>query len=272
MLMLVICVSDLFVFICPTPSISPASKMESAVFVSASALIVAYLYKRNHRDNKIKKFPDIVEEYCKHEDLELVKARKESVHTKAMIVLDYPCIKGKRYLFPRFGSTSFYSWVVDELALNKEKAFLDIGCCMGPCIRQLSLDIKSKTLRDDDSIWFQLTALEYEPKFLELGFELFNDAERRKANFQLGNLVDLKDKERNIDHLMESFDFIYEGSVLHLFGEKGNVTFIQNVLKLLKPGGYFMMNKEMKENIIYIPLLIYYFSCTFKRVVMEQFP
>ncbi len=80
----------------------------------------------------------------------------------------------------------------------------------------------------------QLHGVELESRFIDLGYELFNDRAFFTANFSTANLLSVP-LDASLLPYFGKVDVIYEGSVIHLFDEPSITTFIKNVKLLLKP-------------------------------------
>ncbi|KAI9147515.1 AB hydrolase superfamily protein B1A11.02 [Paramyrothecium foliicola] len=125
------------------------------------------------------------------------------------IFLDFPA-----YLQP------VYPEVLDRIKSGGE-TFLDLGCCFGQDIRKLIHDGAPSQ---------NLIGVDTEPRFLELGYELFRDRQKIRSRFLTGDVFD-------DDFLAEyrgKIDIIFLGSFLHLFTFEQQVTIVGQLVKLLR--------------------------------------
>ncbi|MDH5647047.1 MAG: class I SAM-dependent methyltransferase [Candidatus Heimdallarchaeota archaeon] len=130
----------------------------------------------------------------------------------------YHCTRGYRFLFPRITSHPRYA---DVLQLGKGMQLLDMGCFMGTDLRQLSIDGEFQSL----------TGMDREGIFWESGLELFDDAERIEIEFIESDVLSF--------NMMDRFDIIHAGSLLHLLTETENESLIHAVFDGLRSGGVF---------------------------------
>ena len=186
-----------------------------------------------------KGFLHFIKEYC-HGEEDIVQ-RVEEVHRKALKVYPYKCVMEKKYLSFRMYSHFEYASVVEQVGLHG-KRLLDIGCCMGTDVRRLLMDAAAKG-GEKFKPAEQVFGVDLEPGFLELGFEMFRDEARLKSNFFTADLLaNPKEPETLVASLephRHAFDYVYAGSVLHLFDESDIILFCKRVRQLLKPGGVF---------------------------------
>lgn len=75
---------------------------------------------------------------------------------------------------------------------------------------------------------------ELEPKFVELGYELFCDKERLGVEFKTGDFFSAEGGV-GLDLVEESFDMVHAASFFHLFSWTEQVEAVSKALRLLKP-------------------------------------
>jgi SAM-dependent methyltransferase len=95
--------------------------------------------------------------------------------------------------------------------------FLDVGCCVGQVLRKLAVDGVDST---------RLYGTDLEPRFVDIGYDLFRDGDKFKGTFVIGDLLKLKqgnqidgdgDGEEGLDALDGKMTFIHAASFFHLF-------------------------------------------------------
>ncbi|KAI1394660.1 hypothetical protein F4819DRAFT_254002 [Hypoxylon fuscum] len=127
----------------------------------------------------------------------------------------YPCIGTFRFL--EFDLSAHYAYKDHVLSPLKqpsvngavEPLFLDLGTCFGQDFRKVVYD---------GAVVHRLWASDIEPKFIELGFKMFNDADKLPRNHFLcpGNLLSdsPEDKLRVLD---DRVTILHMTAVFHLF-------------------------------------------------------
>jgi len=101
------------------------------------------------------------------------------------------------------------------------ETFLDLGCCVGQDIRKLVYDGAPSE---------NLIGVDTEPRFLNLGYELFNDREKLKAHFYAEDVFD----ENFLSEWRDRIDIVFLGSFLHLFSFEQQEIVLRQLVKLLK--------------------------------------
>ena len=115
-----------------------------------------------------------------------------------------------------------------------------MSCEQGPFIAHLLPSSSFSTLYDLAmhqsalDVKRQLHGAELESRFIDLGYDLFNDRAFFTANFSSANLLSVPLDAALLPYVGK-VDVVYEGSVIHLFDESSIITFIRNVKVLLKP-------------------------------------
>ncbi|KAL4735229.1 hypothetical protein BDV11DRAFT_212181 [Aspergillus similis] len=170
----------------------------------------------------LNKVPDIAREIFRDysgipEDQ--ITAHVHRVRDQAWDILPFPCIGLFRFLdFPAY-LQPVYPEVLSRI--KSGETFLDLGCCFGQDIRKLV---------HDGAPGENLIGVDTEPRFLELGYQLFKDKDRLKAHFLTGDV--LAD-----DFLAEwcgKIDIIFLGSFLHLFSFEQQKAIVVQLSRLLR--------------------------------------
>lgn len=151
------------------------------------------------------------------------KAKGTLTKTHAISSLPYPCIGVFRFLDFGANLSPLYPNVVRRV--RDGEIFLDLDCCFGQGIRKLVSDgAPSKNIIGADS----------EGRFIELGYELFQDRETLKSHFYTARIFD----DDFLAEWHEKVDIIYVGAFLHLFDFEKQLKVMAQLVKLLrkKPG------------------------------------
>ncbi|PLB48514.1 hypothetical protein P170DRAFT_360968 [Aspergillus steynii IBT 23096] len=141
------------------------------------------------------------------------------VREKAWNILPYPCIGNFKFLsFPNPLSPVY----PEALArIRTGHRFLDLGCCVGQGIRKLVYDGAPAE---------NLIGVDCEGRFVDLGYELFNDRGSLRTEFYVQDVFD----ENFLSHLRGQVDIIYLGLFLHLFSFDRQKVIMAQVMKLLR--------------------------------------
>ncbi|KAI1377026.1 hypothetical protein F4677DRAFT_417110 [Hypoxylon crocopeplum] len=157
----------------------------------------------------------------------VVKLRNE-----AYACFPYPCIGTFRFL--EFDLAAHYAYQEHVLSPLKqppsdgtiEPLFLDLGTCFGQDLRKLVYD---------GALTNRLWASDIEPKFIELGFKMFNDEDKLPRSHFLcpGNLLSdsSEDKLKGLD---DRVTILHMTAVFHLFSLDGQKTVADRCLRLLR--------------------------------------
>lgn len=106
---------------------------------------------------------------------------------------------------------------------NDGHTFLDLGCCFGSEIRQLTADgAPSENLYGTD----------LRSEFWELGYELFRDRETLMASFLVGDVFDASSELGKLDGKV---DIMHAASFFHLFTYEQQLEVGKRIVKLLRP-------------------------------------
>jgi SAM-dependent methyltransferase len=93
----------------------------------------------------------------------------------------YGCIGKLRFLQLTFAEDPRYQQALARLKEPGSKAtFLDLGCCVGQVLRQLAFDGADSS---------RLFGSDLEPRFMEMGYELFRDRETLKSTFVAADIL-----------------------------------------------------------------------------------
>jgi len=103
---------------------------------------------------------------------------------------------------------------------------LDLGCCVGQFIRQLSFD------GVDES---RLIGVDLYQSFINIGYDLFRDRGRLRASFVAGDMLDPTDK--GLQALDGKITIIHANNFWHLFNWQHQVAIGVRAVSLLKRGG-----------------------------------
>ncbi|KAL4995726.1 hypothetical protein BDV10DRAFT_187766 [Aspergillus recurvatus] len=107
-----------------------------------------------------------------------ITAHVHHVRDQAWDILPFPCISLFRFLdFPAY-LQPVYPEVLSRI--KSGETFLDLGCCFGQDIRKLV---------HDGAPGENLIGVDTEPRFLELGYQLFKDKVSLKAHFLTGDVL-----------------------------------------------------------------------------------
>ncbi|KAL4744989.1 hypothetical protein BDW72DRAFT_199075 [Aspergillus terricola var. indicus] len=170
----------------------------------------------------LNKVPDIAREIFRDysgipEDQ--ITAHVHHVRDQAWDILPFPCIGLFRFLdFPAY-LQPVYPEVLSRI--RSGETFLDLGCCFGQDIRKLVHDgVPGENLIGVDT----------EPRFLELGYQLFKDKDSLKAHFLTGDVL----AEDFLAEWRGKIDIIFLGSFLHLFSFEQQTAIVKQLTRLLR--------------------------------------
>ncbi|KAH9903902.1 S-adenosyl-L-methionine-dependent methyltransferase [Xylariomycetidae sp. FL2044] len=162
---------------------------------------------------------EVLQQYSKVPEKQLLE-HIYRVRDQAWDVMPFPCIGVFRFLdFPACLSP-VYPEVLSRV--RNGETFLDLGCCFGQDIRKLA---------HDGAPSHNLIGVDLEPRFLELGYELFRDRDTLRARFQAADVFD----PNFLADLAGKVDIIFVGSFLHLFDFDQQKAIVAQLGKLLRP-------------------------------------
>ncbi|KAH8668552.1 hypothetical protein BX600DRAFT_548883 [Xylariales sp. PMI_506] len=150
------------------------------------------------------------------------------VREKLWSIKPYGCIGKLSFLNLSFTSDPRYKSALARLTEPDSTAtFLDMGCCVGQVLRQLAFDgVDSSRLYGSD----------LEPRFIELGYELFRDRDSFKGTFVAGDVFN-SPTDADADPLSAldgEITFIHAGSFFHLFTWDDQVAAAKRLIRFLK--------------------------------------
>lgn len=138
----------------------------------------------------------------------------------------YPCIGRWNFLRLTKQNDPYYQQVLFRLKLNgSSDAFLDVGCCVGQVLRQL---------RHDGVQGSRLFGTDVRSKFVDIGYDLFQDHDSIGATFVVGDMLDPEDAQ--LDVLSRKVTIIYAGSFFHLFNWSQQLCVGKRLVGFLKEG------------------------------------
>ncbi|KAI1501345.1 hypothetical protein F5X99DRAFT_382958 [Biscogniauxia marginata] len=145
----------------------------------------------------------------------------------------YPHVFIGHFRFLSFGFTSdpSYRAALRRLLLPKTAAsFLDLGCCVGQILRQLAYDGVDST---------KLYGIDVEPRFLDLGYDLFRDKGKLKATLIVGDLLkhgEVGVQDEGLGALDGRMSIVHATSFFHLFAWEDQLRAATRIVRFLDPG------------------------------------
>ncbi|KAJ8119495.1 hypothetical protein ONZ43_g3561 [Nemania bipapillata] len=157
------------------------------------------------------------------------------LRNEAYAQFPYPCMGTFRFLDLDLARHEAYKEHVRDVLLQPalsgkpEPLFLDCGCCLGQEVRKLAADGAPP---------HRLWASDIEPRFIELGFELFRDADKLPRDHFLcpGDLfADTTDpSEDQLNVLNDKVTILNVSAVFHLFDLDEHQRIVNRCLRLLR--------------------------------------
>ncbi|KAI1826714.1 hypothetical protein F4861DRAFT_42471 [Xylaria intraflava] len=155
------------------------------------------------------------------------------VRMQARLWAVYPnaCVSQFRFAFLGFTDDLFYRGMLSQLLTAKlhsraEMRLLDVGCCVGQVLRKIAAD-------GVDSSW--LYGADIEPRFQELGYELFNDRNKFKAKFVVGDVLTRDSTDKRLDVLDGKMTFVHASSFFHMFTWDDQLRAAMRMIRFLDP-------------------------------------
>ncbi|KAF7529939.1 hypothetical protein G7054_g9695 [Neopestalotiopsis clavispora] len=152
-----------------------------------------------------------------------------AIREKLWRIKPYGCIGRFRFLQLDFALDPRYQHALTLLKKRfSSNTFLDLGCCVGQVLRQLAHDGVSSS---------RLFGTDVEPRFMDVGYELFNDRKKLRSMFVAGDIFaegdsPTADPLRLLDGKMT---VVHAASFFHLFGWEDQVRAAKRVVRLMKP-------------------------------------
>ncbi|KAI3324186.1 hypothetical protein HD806DRAFT_522017 [Xylariaceae sp. AK1471] len=145
----------------------------------------------------------------------------------------YACVGRFRFASLDFAADAYYQVALfrllgAETAANDETRLLDVACCVGQVLRKFAFDgVNSSRLYGTD----------IEPRFVDIGYDLFRDRDEFKGAFVIGDLLKQKEEEDEggLDALDGKMTFIHATSFFHLFTWADQVRAAKRMLRFLDP-------------------------------------
>ncbi|KAI0969657.1 hypothetical protein F4678DRAFT_439611 [Xylaria arbuscula] len=131
-------------------------------------------------------------------------------------VYPYACVGRFRFVSMEFATDAYYQVALFRLLqaqcesepAGNETRLLDVGCCVGQVLRKLAFDgVDSSRLYGTD----------VEPRFLDIGFDLFRDRDKFQGEFIIGDMLKQGEDDERLDVLDGKMSFIHATSFFHLF-------------------------------------------------------
>ncbi|KAI0396542.1 hypothetical protein F5Y17DRAFT_89068 [Xylariaceae sp. FL0594] len=153
-------------------------------------------------------------------------------------IYPYSCVGRFRFASLEFASDGYYQAALSRLLQagtdpDDQTRFLDVGCCVGQVLRKLAFDgVDSSRLYGTD----------VEPRFLDLGYDLFRDRDKFRGTFVIGDFLRPLTREDGedetpglLDQLVGKMTFIHANSFFHLFTWDDQVRAATRMVRLLDP-------------------------------------
>lgn len=115
--------------------------------------------------------------------------------------------------------------------MRSGEALLDAGCCFGHTLRRLAADGAPPA---------NLTGVDLDARFVDLGYELFRDRDRFGARFVAGDMLSGGDSSSSPDPLAQldgQFGIIHASAVFHLFGYDVQVRLAERLVRFFRSRG-----------------------------------
>ncbi|KAI1361665.1 hypothetical protein F5Y08DRAFT_12517 [Xylaria arbuscula] len=169
-------------------------------------------------------------------------------------VYPFACVGRFRFLSFEFTADAYYQVALFRLlqaqtqaepeAAGHETRLLDVGCCVGQVLRKLAFDGVDAS---------RLYGTDIEPRFPDLGYDLFRDRDRfPQTAFVIGDLIKQQGEEdgseggsgsgsggggdERLDVLDGKMAFIHATSFFHLFTWDEQVRAATRMVRFLQPG------------------------------------
>jgi len=150
-----------------------------------------------------------------------ISRRAEELRRKYEKILPYGASRPWSFGIPRVIRHPSY-WSI-MTSINEKTKFIDLGCGLGSDTRRVVKDGLKKG---------NVVGIDIERKFIEIGFELYEDEDIFGDNFMVCDAC-------NTGFPDDHFDIVFSGSVIHYLSEKEKVLkYLEEAFRILKkPGG-----------------------------------
>ncbi|KAI5464780.1 hypothetical protein BGZ63DRAFT_349924 [Mariannaea sp. PMI_226] len=148
------------------------------------------------------------------------------VREKAWCISQYPCVGRWKFLYIPDPQDPRYQQALFRLNVGGSRdVLLDLGCGVGQVIRQF---------RADGVRGSQLIGTDLQSKFIDIGYDLFQDRSTLDTTFVAGDMLDPDD--RRLECLRGKVTIIHAGSFFHLFSWIQQLYIGKRLVEFLKPG------------------------------------
>ncbi|KAI0856951.1 hypothetical protein F4860DRAFT_386259 [Xylaria cubensis] len=157
------------------------------------------------------------------------------VRDKLWDVYPYACVGRFRFASLEFAADAYYQVALFRLLQaqteDDETRLLDVGCCVGQVLRKLAFDGVDSS---------RLFGTDVEPRFVDIGYDLFRDQNKFKGRFVIGDILkqqseDGKEDGDALDALDAKITFIHATSFFHLFTWDDQVRAATRMVRFLNP-------------------------------------
>ncbi|KAI1752762.1 hypothetical protein F4782DRAFT_499965 [Xylaria castorea] len=155
-----------------------------------------------------------------------VDAHIREIRDKAWAIFPYGAIGSFKFLDfnPTLQDPLFQTVSKRLRAPGSAETFLDVGCCLGHVVRQLTAEGVSSE---------RLYGIDLQARFLDFGYDLFRDRDSNRATFVSGDM--LREEYPRLEELMGKIDIIYASAFFHLFEREDQINAAKRMVGFLKP-------------------------------------
>ncbi|KAI1267976.1 hypothetical protein F5Y18DRAFT_377052 [Xylariaceae sp. FL1019] len=152
----------------------------------------------------------------------------------------YACVGHFRFLSLQFAADPHYQTALQTLlqdpdspsqSWDRQTRLLDVGCCVGQVLRKLALDGVDST---------RLYGTDIEPRFFDVGYDLFMDRESFQATFIVGDMLKQQQTggfgSEDVEVLDGRMTFVHAHSFFHLFTWDDQVRAAMRIIRFLDEG------------------------------------
>lgn len=160
-----------------------------------------------------------------------VEAHLYAIRDQAWKATRYPCIGRWRFLYLDPPTDPRYQSVLARLTPRRSPdLLLDLGCCVGQSLRQLSAAGVPPS---------RLVGLDISRSLIDIGFDLFRDRARAPAGFVVGDMLDADDKD--LEALDDRVTIVHASNFWHLFSWGQQLAIALRLVKFFREGAGAMM-------------------------------